>query len=334
METIYGIIDFGRKIFIRSVEFILNNKKVKYYTKEALKIFNIALVSFGFIIAIVLIKYKPMYKVTILGTEVGYIQNKSEFDRVIEENINNYKSASIDSVKLTAKPVYELELVEKAKKENTSEVIVAMQKNLEITYKYYEILYNGKVAQIVNSKADADKIKSELNDEQITIQEKTTNKLEEVKISSYEVARNDLFEITEKNKSITEIDGIKIKVLPIVGQISSRFGELSRIRSSRHTGLDIAARVGTPIKVVADGVVTCASNNGSYGNLIKVEHGNGVETWYAHTSKMYVKVGQNVTAGDVIGAVGNTGNSTGAHLHLEIRINGVAVNPQNYVYNK
>ena len=117
------------------------------------------------------------------------------------------------------------------------------------------------------------------------------------------------------------------------GTISSRYGAVSSIRSSAHTGLDISARTGTPIKVVADGTVTFAAYSGSYGNIVKVDHGNGLSTWYAHTSKMYVTAGQEVKAGDVIAAVGSTGNSTGPHLHFEIRINGNHVNPQNYVYN-
>lgn len=128
------------------------------------------------------------------------------------------------------------------------------------------------------------------------------------------------------------INGIKLSVLPITGTISSRYGVSSSIRSSNHTGLDIAAPQGTAIKVVADGTVKCASYNGSYGNLVKIDHGNGIETWYGHTSKMYVTVGQKVVAGEVIAAVGSTGNSTGPHLHLEIRINGQHVNPQNYLY--
>ena len=117
------------------------------------------------------------------------------------------------------------------------------------------------------------------------------------------------------------------------GTITSRYGVSSRLRKSTHTGLDIAAKTGTPIKVVADGTVTSAKYSGAYGNLVKVDHGNGVETWYAHNSKMYVKAGQKVTAGDTIAAVGSTGNSTGPHLHLEIRVNGVHVNPQSYLYN-
>ena len=70
----------------------------------------------------------------------------------------------------------------------------------------------------------------------------------------------------------------------------------------------------------------------SYGKLIKISHGNGVETWYAHCSSLYGTVGQQVNAGEVIAAVGSTGNSTGNHLHLEIRVNGKTLNPQKYLY--
>ena len=118
------------------------------------------------------------------------------------------------------------------------------------------------------------------------------------------------------------------------GTITSRFGESSSIRSSTHTGLDIACKTGTDIKVIADGKVVFTEYNGSYGNLIKVDHGNGVQTWYAHCNKIYSNVGDTVKSGDIIGAVGSTGNSTGPHLHLEIRINSVAINPQKYLYKK
>ena len=107
---------------------------------------------------------------------------------------------------------------------------------------------------------------------------------------------------------------------------------MSGIRSGAHTGTDIACPQGTPIQAVASGTVTFAGWNGSYGNLIKVSHGNGVETWYAHCTELFGTEGQQVNAGDVIATVGSTGNSTGNHLHLEVRLNGRALNPQNYLY--
>ena len=141
-----------------------------------------------------------------------------------------------------------------------------------------------------------------------------------------------LLEEEEAKKAIATVNGINLSVLPVSGKITSRFGVSSSIRSGAHTGLDIACSKGTDIKVVANGTVVYAERNGSYGNLVKVDHGNGVETWYAHCSKIYSKVGAKVKAGDTIAAVGSTGNSTGPHLHLEIRIDGTAINPQKYLY--
>jgi murein DD-endopeptidase MepM/ murein hydrolase activator NlpD len=121
-------------------------------------------------------------------------------------------------------------------------------------------------------------------------------------------------------------------IRPISGTITSRFGHVSSRRVSRHTGLDIAASTGTKIKAAAGGTVTFSGYKGSFGYMVVINHGDGVETYYAHCSKLYVKAGQQVNQGEVIAAVGNTGNSTGPHLHLEVRVNGVAYNPQNYVY--
>ena len=211
-----------------------------------------------------------------------------------------------------------------------------MQNNVKIEYEYYNLELNGEVIESVNSKEDAETIKEQLELQDITITQIITENVEEINTHELEVAKNNVAEktqTTDKSEEIANIDGIEIATLPITGTISSRYGVSSRIRSSTHTGLDIAASTGTPIKVIADGTVTSAQYTGSYGYLVKVEHGNGVESWYAHTSKMYVKAGDEVKAGDVIAAVGSTGNSTGPHLHLEIRINGQHVNPQKYIYN-
>ena len=91
--------------------------------------------------------------------------------------------------------------------------------------------------------------------------------------------------------------------------------------------------MGTPIRAAASGTVTYAQyNSGGYGNLVIISHGNGVQTYYGHCSKLYVKAGQTVSQGEVISAMGSTGISTGSHLHWEVRINGVAQNPRNYLY--
>lgn len=98
--------------------------------------------------------------------------------------------------------------------------------------------------------------------------------------------------------------------------------------AAMHAGIDLAGPVGTPIHATADGVVTeAAYNSGGYGNLIKIDHGRGIETRYAHLSSMSVSPGQRITRGQVIGRMGSTGRSTGSHLHYEVRIDGRAVNP-------
>lgn len=96
--------------------------------------------------------------------------------------------------------------------------------------------------------------------------------------------------------------------------------------------MDIAAPNGTKIKAAADGEVTYSGWMSGYGNLIIISHGNGIQTYYGHCSKLYVSKGTKVSAGDTIAAVGSTGNSTGNHLHFEIRKNGVQINPQKYLY--
>lgn len=338
---------------------LILNPKLKYYTKEILKYFNIVIIGIGFIIAIILIKYKPIYKVTISGEEIGYVQNKKEFKEslktsLIEENKN------VDNIELKSNPEYELKLINRETKTNEEQIASKIEEDAIITYKYYDIALNNETIETVNTIEEAEEIVNQAKNENteqeldLSILEKYTQNKDEVKVAEIEVAKTDvnnkITETLEKQEAekqakeaakkaqeeldaMPEINGIKIATKPISGTITSRYGESSRLRKSTHTGLDISATTGTDIKAVASGTVTCAKYSGSYGNLVKIDHGNGVETWYGHTSKMYVKVGQEVKAGDVIAAVGSTGNSTGPHLHLEIRINGTHVNPQKYLYN-
>lgn len=320
------------------MKFILK-EKLKNFTKDNLKYVGVVVIAFGFTFGMMVVKYKPVYAVTIGDEKVGYIENKEEFEKEIEDKIINYTSKNVDSVEIKETPTYELKLVDRNEKTNEQEIIIAMQKDISITYKYYEIAINDEVIESVDKKEDAEAIVEELkqkdSEANIDVIEKTTQNAEEIKTDTLEIAKQNLLNKVEDDlTTITKIEGIKIASLPVsTGKISSRYGEVSRIRSSTHTGLDISTSTGTPISVVADGTVVSAKYEGAYGNLVKVSHGNGVETWYAHTSKMYVSAGQSVKAGDVIAAVGSTGNSTGSHLHFEIRINGKHVNPQIYLYN-
>lgn len=98
-----------------------------------------------------------------------------------------------------------------------------------------------------------------------------------------------------------------------------------------HEGLDFMAEAGTPIYAAASGIVAAAEKTPDYGNIVKIDHGSGVETRYAHASRILVKPGQRVEKGQVIAEIGNTGRSTGAHLHFEVRLNGMALDPRRYL---
>lgn len=102
-------------------------------------------------------------------------------------------------------------------------------------------------------------------------------------------------------------------------------------RRAFHSGLDFTANTGTPIFAAGDGVVTFAKRTPGYGRLVKIDHGSGLETRYAHASKLLVNVGDRISKGQVIAKVGSTGRSTGPHLHYEIRLNGAALDPRKYL---
>ncbi|MDS9468664.1 DUF5930 domain-containing protein [Paracoccus sp. MBLB3053] len=150
-------------------------------------------------------------------------------------------------------------------------------------------------------------------------------------------------EITQKEAKANEIlitldkmnsYRIAVEKMPLAMPVKSAFRYTSpfgRRWGRAHEGIDMAAPVGTPIYATGDGVVTFAGRQSGYGNLIKVQHELGTETRYAHLSKIKVKVGQKVSRGSLIGAMGNTGRSTGPHLHYEVRVNGRAVNPMTFI---
>lgn len=123
-------------------------------------------------------------------------------------------------------------------------------------------------------------------------------------------------------------------VTPLAGEWGSGFG--MRVdpftgQDRMHQGVDVSAPEGTPIRAAADGVVSFAGNQGGFGNLVIVDHPNGLQTYYAHQSVIGVSVGEQVTAGMEIGTVGSTGRSTGPHLHFEVRHNGEPVDPAPYL---
>lgn len=139
--------------------------------------------------------------------------------------------------------------------------------------------------------------------------------------------------LSERQSLLNAIPNIK----PARGWLTSGFGyRLNPFtnKNSMHAGLDIAASPGSPVYAPADGIITFASYDESYGKLVSIDHGFGITTRFAHNSQLYVSVGQRVNKWDVIAAVGNTGRSTGPHLHYEVRINAVPVDPINFILDE
>ena len=315
-----------------------------------IRLINIVAIALFIMLVIILIKYNLVCEVTIDGETVGYVANKEEFEAKVNEIINKEEEAKLYTV-INNMPEYNLKLVDKSEQTNEEVILAQLEENSETTYKLYAVTLDGEEKAVLASLEEAEKIVDEMTEKyedeidlEIGITEViTTDKKNEstVKVASADIdeeIENKVEEIEaeiEKQKEIEShtVQGVYLEVTPVSGIITSRFGNRESIRTSGHTGLDIAAPYGTPIKAAADGTVTFAGYSGGYGYVVKVNNGNGVQTYYGHCSKLYVSTGDTVEAGDTIAAVGSTGNSTGNHLHFEVRVNGSVVNPQNYLYN-
>jgi murein DD-endopeptidase MepM/ murein hydrolase activator NlpD len=147
--------------------------------------------------------------------------------------------------------------------------------------------------------------------------------------------RHSYNEILERLKERSEDLNHLPSIRPVdVGYISSYFGRRTDPftgRKSRHEGIDFSARQGSNVYATADGVVIHSKYDRGYGYTVKIDHGNGIVTKYAHNAKLLVRKGKKVKRGDVIAYLGNSGRSTAPHLHYEVRVNGVAQNPLNFI---
>ena len=147
---------------------------------------------------------------------------------------------------------------------------------------------------------------------------------------SSEVVSEPVTQITlAGTKSLSTLVGTGSFIHPLNKEVvTSSYGSRG---GRQHTGVDLDGNTGDPIYAVDDGVVTFSGWKSAYGYLVKLSHGNGVETWYGHCNKLHVEVGDVVSKGDKIADVGNTGRSYGSHLHFEVRVNGSPKNPMNYL---
>jgi murein DD-endopeptidase MepM/ murein hydrolase activator NlpD len=142
----------------------------------------------------------------------------------------------------------------------------------------------------------------------------------------------ELYEFLKKQKSILASTP---SIWPVMGWVTSEFGyRISPFTGKRefHRGMDVATKMGEDIVSPADGIVVNLSKKSDMGNMLRIDHGNGISTYYGHLSKITVNNGARVKRGQVMGQIGNSGRSTGPHLHYGVCVNGVYVNPRKYLF--
>lgn len=328
-----------------------NIKNLFVHIRSSLKFIFLTIVAIIIVIGIISLVYRPMYSVTLNGEFIGYTANKSQLQKRINEYIENENENNIAFIDIQNLPEYSLCLLRKENKTNDDEIFDLVKNSGTTYYEYYAIVEKSEEKYYVSTKEEAEAIIDKLK-------EKKSTNID--KIAYTQVHSTELKEFSDKDKVVTAlyvkpkvvvayngystyngqkiissatpsatVEGIGL-IKPLSGVITSRYGPRW---GSTHKGLDIATSTGTTIAAAAGGTVTFSGwDNYGLGYAVKINHGNGVETVYGHCSKLYVKVGQTVSQGEAICAVGSTGNSTGPHLHLEIRLNGVAQNPQLYLY--
>lgn len=323
------------------------------YFRTVIKYTFLILISIFLVITAVAVFYKPTYAVSLNGEVIGYTENKSELQTKINQYMEGETEEGIAFAQIDSVPDYTLCLLKKDITSNDNEIYEKVTGNGTKYYKYYAITDNKKEKVYVQTFKEAEQVVAQLkkknsqNKNTVGIVEKYDTNTK--KFTSVEKCVSKLYKATPTYVANTytgpsvssgTVTGSSLKkvnlgvnlIKPISGIITCRFASRGSTSPTGHRGLDIAAPTGTIIKAAAGGTVITAGWHYSYGYMILISHGNGVQTLYAHCSQLLVKQGQTVTQGQAIGKVGSTGDSTGPHLHLEVRLNGVLQNPESYIY--
>jgi murein DD-endopeptidase MepM/ murein hydrolase activator NlpD len=237
----------------------------------------------------------------------------------------------------------------KTKKVKWKVIVPSMALVLILALKWYSLAnpeLSKRVSNVVNSEMEFSqtvkdvgkvvwkKVKAVFAEKEEKATSVSSEKTEAIELLSFDMGGEEILDDTEA----TDFPDLFPKPLehqtPVSGRITSAFGTrvhpISK-RVSKHTGLDIGAPLGTPVLCYADGVVVDAGKDDIYGNYVRIDHANNVQTFYGHNSKLLVKKGQKVKCGTPISLVGSTGLSTGPHLHFEILVSGKRQDPAKYI---
>ena len=299
--------------------------------------------------------YQPAVKTFINGKFIGYFTSEQQFDEVYN-NLVTEKQKIDPNVKvyLESEPTFETSYV-RNKLLTEQNVYTNLRAEIKTEYTIYNVAVDGKSEMTFNTKDDADsyaeKLKKEVAKLNIEVTEEKKSELEN--ITTIERADAILKDIVDRNKPV-ETPNATVKTYtnnytytaPTIGATAvaatgsgvwptvNRRINCAFMGYAGHTGIDLGGAVGTAIYAYRSGTVTFAGWGSGYGKYLRIDHGNGMSTLYAHTSELLVSAGQYVTEGQMIAKIGMTGYTTGPHLHFEVRLNGVPVNPYPYIAGK
>ena len=314
---------------------------------------------FSAVLVTVLNTYKPTVKAYIDGKFVGYFSSEQQFDEVYNDLVT--EKQNIDSnvkVYLESEPTFETSYTRDSliAKQN---VYTNLRAEIKTEYTVYEVAVDGENKMKFDNKDDAEKyaenLKSEVSKLNVEVKEEKVE--DKGEITTVERADSILKDIVDRNKpvetpkatvsnttnttsnyNVTTAATIGATSVPATGggvwPTVNRRVNCHYMGYSGHTGIDLGGAVGTAIYAYKSGTVTFAGWGSGYGLHIKIDHGNGMTTYYAHCSELFASVGQQVTEGQMIAKIGMTGYTTGPHLHFEVRLTGVPVNPYPYIVGK
>lgn len=328
-------------------------KNILVHIRTSFKLIFLLVASIIIILAAIKFIYRPMYSVTFNGEFVGYVQDKDKLENKIKAYMKTGEGANVAYVDIPVLPEYKICLLKNDKKASDDEIYNMVKATGTTYYKYYTVKVGNEEKLYVDTKEQAEEIinklknKNSSNISKLSYTEKCETEIKE--FTEVATAVNKLYvepvrktyvattgSVGSSNGSNTA-SGVPISVSltrPTSGVVWSRYGMRTNPVSGTykmHTGMDIANSQGTRITASAAGTVKFTGWYGGYGNLVILSHGNGVETYYAHCQSILVSAGQSISQGQAIALMGSTGNSSGPHCHFEVRVNGVAQNPQTYV---
>lgn len=306
------------------------------------------------VIVTVLNTYKPAVKTYINGKFIGYFTSEQYFDEVYNDLVTE-KQKNDPNVKvyLESEPTFETSYIKNDLLLDQN-LYTSLREEIKTEYTVYDVAVDDKVKMTFNNKDDAnsyaEKLKSEVSKLKTEVIEEKKEEQEE--LTTIERADEILKDIVDRNKPVetpkvtyvaprytyTPVQPIGPNQVAATGSgvwpTVERRINCHYMGYAGHTGTDIGGAIGTAIYAYRSGTVTFSGWGTGYGNHVKIDHGDGMSTLYAHASDLLVSAGQHVEEGQIIARIGMTGYTTGPHLHFEIRFNGVPVNAYPYIAGK